>query len=180
MLKLNIISNELKKEIKLKALYHSAHRLMVILLFLAVLYSAVFILSYFFLQHHYNNVLGSSSGVNKGSENYINVVKNINQEVSEIEKIQQESVYWSYLLEYFREAAGPELRLTKYQFDAAKPDIVIGGWADTRESLLDFKSELEESEWFSEVNLPIKNLLLKSDINFDIALKLTSHEFKQD
>lgn len=54
----------------------------------------------------------------------------------------------------------------------AEPILFIGGVATTRENLVSFVSRLEQSDLFSEVNLPISNLAKDRNIDFSIEIKI--------
>ncbi|MFC1756853.1 PilN domain-containing protein [Patescibacteria group bacterium] len=50
--------------------------------------------------------------------------------------------------------------------------LIVGGNADSRGDLIDFVDSLKASEYFSEVNLPLANLLSESDIKFTLSIDL--------
>lgn len=53
--------------------------------------------------------------------------------------------------------------------------VFLVGKARTREDLLDFKNKLEAVECFQDVNVPLSNLVVKNDIDFQIDLKVTEN-----
>jgi Tfp pilus assembly protein PilN len=46
--------------------------------------------------------------------------------------------------------------------------VFLAGKAQTRDNLLDFKTRLEENECFQDINVPLSNLVVKNDIDFQI------------
>ena len=46
--------------------------------------------------------------------------------------------------------------------------VLVSGVATTREALLEFKSNLEKSECFSTVNVPISNIVVKKNVDFQV------------
>jgi hypothetical protein len=178
MIKLNIISTALKKEIKTKILYRAINKLIVITFITIVLYALSFFSAKIILQLHFNKLVNENISLNRGPENYVITVKEINTQIENIEKIQNEAIYWSYLLEKINNLVNNGVSITKLQNIKEKNIFYLKGQADTRDSLLAFKKDLEKSLMFKNVELPIQSLLSKTNINFEISLSLVNYDFK--
>jgi hypothetical protein len=178
MLSLNIISPTLKKEIKTKTLYRSVKKLANIIFAVFIIYSFIFLGAKIILQSHFNQLVNINTSLNRGPENYVITVKDINAKIEDIEKIQNESIYWSYLIEKINNLVSEGIIISKIQASSENPTLALKGNANTRDSLLIFKENLERDGIFSNIELPIQSLLSKTNINFDINITLGSYEFK--
>jgi Tfp pilus assembly protein PilN len=56
--------------------------------------------------------------------------------------------------------------------------ISITGWAKSRDELLLFKNNLENSELFNGVNIPLENLLQKDNVDFNIKASIKLDKLK--
>lgn len=53
--------------------------------------------------------------------------------------------------------------------------VVVLGQATTRESLLDFKTQLENNPIFAEVTLPLSDLAKSREVSFSLTFKVKKH-----
>ena len=101
----------------------------------------------------------------------------INSETKDIASIQKSQLYWSNL---FLELSGAlrdgieigELATKNYT-------ILLSGKAQDRDLLIAYKENLEKSGCFSEINLPLSNLVSKTDIAFEIDFKIKEECLKK-
>jgi Tfp pilus assembly protein PilN len=56
--------------------------------------------------------------------------------------------------------------------------VFLVGKAKTRDNLLEFKNQLESSPCFQNVNVPLSDLVVKTDVVFQIDLKITENCLK--
>jgi Tfp pilus assembly protein PilN len=103
-------------------------------------------------------------------EEYGTEIKEINRNVSDVEAIQEKQVYWSKLLLKLNEVVSPEITLSRF----SNQDLLFSlvGKAKTREDLVAFKERLEAESCFSEVKLPLSNLVSKEDLDFQIDFNI--------
>jgi len=60
----------------------------------------------------------------------------------------------------------------RLNFDLATKTVKINGKAGERSGLLELKDNLEKSGNYSDIQFPLKNILEKENINFEINAKL--------
>ena len=103
-------------------------------------------------------------------ESYSSEIKQINSKMTEIENIQREQLYWSELFSKLNELLTPEIALS----GLSNKDFVISltGKSKTREALVSLKDRLERENCFSDVNLPLSNLVSKDDATFQIDFNI--------
>ncbi len=177
MITLNIIPEKNKKDIALKRIYKSLKNLLFFIIILLLIYSILFLAAKYILQKHYINTIQETTLVTKSTENYSNKIAEINKQLNSIQEIQNQTVNYSYLLEYLMQNINKNINFSRIKIVKNDNKISFAGKSDTRESLLEFKEILENSDFFSDLNFPIKNLLEKNNINFEISVKLKSYEF---
>lgn len=99
-------------------------------------------------------------------------VRLANQRIEFLSGLQNKFIIWSPRLSALSSLVPPGIEL--YTMDAANMsrDIQITGHAKTRDDLLLYKQNLENSSLMTSVELPIENILESTDINFNIKGKL--------
>ncbi len=101
-------------------------------------------------------------------KNYDNQFSAANERIKQLAAINQSQLYWSGVFEKIS-ALIPDGITT----DALSTDgytLTISGLSDTRDNLISFKSKLENEKCFSNINLPLSNLVDKSNVAFQIVL----------
>jgi len=116
--------------------------------------------------------MNHSGNVGKYEEmkSYDSLVKNTNAKVFEIDKIQSDQLYWSKF--FMRIDRGNLNGLTMDSMVSKDFLVTIAGKAETRDNLISFKEALEKEDCFSEINLPLSNLVSKENVEFKIELKI--------
>lgn len=178
MINLNIISPEQKKEIKLNAIYDSIRAILVILLLILVFYSAAFIIIKKVMESYYEDTLYESSLTNKSTEDYNSTSRVINEKINEIAEIQKDYFKFTDFINFISKNIDDSIQINKLMINRDTNQILISGFAPNRDSLLALKEMIESLDNFSEFNLPMKTLLEKENINFEINTKIESYEFE--
>jgi hypothetical protein len=103
-------------------------------------------------------------------DKYDNNFKKINLQVSQAEKIEKDQLYWSNVFFHFSQVILPGISIQ----NLATKDYTtfLMGKADSRDNLIAFKDKLEKDGCFSDINLPLSNLVSKGDIDFQMDLKI--------
>mgnify|MGYP003975772655 CR=1 FL=1 len=178
MIKLNIISPELKKEIKFKYFYTSLKSILLLLLVSMLIHSFFLLTAKYILQAHANETDNRSILITSQTENYDKKVKNINSQVDYINKIQDETITWSKFIEILSNNIDSGIYISKFNTNQKSNAFNILGVAKTRQDLLNFKKSLEDLELFADISIPIDVLLQKENISFSIETSFKSYEFK--
>jgi hypothetical protein len=119
---------------------------------------------------------GSSNESEKSNNQYAEIkkydaeIKDMNSGVLEIEKIQKGQLRWSAFFQKLnnRVPGGIELE----SLATKSYSISLAGKAPARDELISFKENLEKEECFTDVNLPLSNLVSKENIAFQIDFKI--------
>ncbi len=175
MLKLNIIPIQLKKEIKNAKVFELLRRMVFFVISFVLIYAAIFISSNQILHRYAKDTFSNQESIGKNSTEYIEKVKNINEQIDNVAKVQKEFVPFSDFVLEITEKINPGIKINQLTIDKETNNFILSGTADSRDSLLKLKSDLEALGYFYELNLPINNLLKKDDINFSISAKISKY-----
>ena len=172
MLTLNLISEELKKEIKLRHLYLFIKKINLSLIIITIVIVIILLVAKTILQIKFNDIVDQTTLVTKNNQGYNNKIKNINSKIDFVEKIQNNFIPWSNLLKTIANITSKDIGLYYLKINFEEQTIKIKGKAGLRESLLDFKQKMEATAIFENIDFPIKNILEKENINFEINAKI--------
>lgn len=177
MLKLNIISQELKKEIKLITLYKLLRRLGFFIFSLLFIYAFAFQSSKLILKKYSLDIVNRETANLKNSEEYIQKIKTTNEKIDKVALVQKDAVLWTKFLKILSDKISEDVIINQIAIDKKIDNFTISGTAKSRDSLLALEKTLEETGYFEEINLPISSLLKKDDIAFSINVKFLKYEF---
>ncbi|MDO8668065.1 MAG: hypothetical protein Q7K35_03130 [bacterium] len=172
MLTLNLISSGQKKEIKLRHIYSFIKTVNLTLIIIIIAIAIVLLVARVILQSKFNEIVSQTTLVTKSNQGYNNNVREINNKLNFIVKIQNEFIPWSNLIKDLAEMTPPDINFYYIKLDSAAQTIKIKGKAKLRSSLLDFKGKMENADYFRDIEFPIKNILEKENIDFEINAKL--------
>ncbi len=172
MLTLNLISEELKKEIKLRHLYLFIKKINLTLIIITIAVAIILLVAKTILQVKFNDIVGQTTLVTKTNQGYNNKIRDINSKINFVESIQNNFIPWSNLLKTVADITPGDIGLNYLKINFADQTIKIKGKAGLRDSLLDFKQKMEATAIFKDIDFPIKNILEKENINFEINAKI--------
>lgn len=172
MLTLNLVSSGQKKEIKLRHIYGFIKTVNLTLIIITITIAIILLVAKIILQSKFYDIVNETTLVTKTNQGYNNNVRDINNKLNFIEKIQAEFIPWSNLMEKLAEMTPADINFYYVKLDSTDQTIKIKGRAGLRSSLLNFKDRMETAGYFKEIEFPIKNILEKENIDFEINAKL--------
>jgi hypothetical protein len=172
MLILNLASPEVKKEMKQKQIYILITKICFSLITATVLISIYLLFGQFVINYYYNKSIEESTLLASSYQGYGTRAENLKSELDHINEIQNDFTVFSKVFEELMTMTSNNIKFSSIQISKEDNIIHFLGIASTRQGLLDFKESLEQSDNFDEVNLPIANILEKTNISFDISAKL--------
>ncbi len=178
MILLNILPKKIKNELKLTKTYKTVNKFLSIFLFNIILYTAIFSTSYLLLTVKLDSLIVEANNMNKDAELYSIRTKEVNKKISEISQIQDDFISWSSFLFNFTNSTSNGITLKKISIDKENKSINITGTAKKRNDLLNFKTKISEIKYLDGFEIPIKNLLIKENIAFDIKTNFINYEFE--
>jgi len=174
MLKLNLISKELKKEIKIKHLYSLIKKACLLFVFTAIFIGALFISSSVTLSKNFNYLKRQLNTKPINNQDYSDRIKKVNSKLKSIDSIQSKYIPYSYLLQTITNEISKEISIEYLKIDSINKTVMIKGIAKDRLSLIALKDNLKKLPILSGVELPLTNILEKQNINFAISAKLNT------
>lgn len=178
MLTLNLISEELKKEIKLRHIYGFIKKINLTLIIIAIIIAIILLVAKTILQLKFNNIVEQMTLVTKTNQGYNNDIREINNKLNFVAKIQNDFIPWSNIIKEIADITPKDINLYYLKLNSEEQIIRIKGKALLRSSLLDFKNKLETTPDFKDVDFPLKNILERENINFEINAKLNISNLK--
>jgi Tfp pilus assembly protein PilN len=181
-IKLNLIPPERKKEIAKSVRLKLAVRIevaftLVIIIFFAVLLSLQYILGLNLASQEIVKVQGEKASQSEKILQYDKQFEEINAQISKIMTIRRDQLYWSEIFFKLNELVFSGITVTSLH--TSDYSIVISGDSDTRDDLILFKEKLEKEDCFSNVNLPLSNLVDKNNIKFQIDFNIDKNCLKK-
>lgn len=99
-------------------------------------------------------------------------IKNYNLTLSKLKTFYQEQLNLTSILEKIFQTLPQGTYLTNFNFNPQISQISLTGFTPSRETLLQFKENLEKTEYFKEIDFPTKNWLQATDIDFSVNFKI--------
>ena len=180
MLLLNLIPRQLKHEIKFKRFFILLKKINYIVIIFTIIMAIIILTAKIILQNNFNKVVEQTTLITKNSQSYNIKVKKINSKLDNVSQIQDSFVIWSNLIENLANITPPGIHFASTKINIEKQTINITGIAIARNDLLEFKQNMENLPNFYDVQYPLKDILQKENINFEINahLNLNLHENK--
>jgi Tfp pilus assembly protein PilN len=178
MLYLNLVSNELKKEIKLRRLYFLIKKIGGVLLVITICLASILLTAKIILQNNFNKIVAQTTLITKNNQTYNVKVREINNKINFAAKIQKDYLVWTNLLKNLALKAPDGIKLYSLKLNADKKTFAIKGIAQNRDDLLKFKENIENLSVYDNIDFPLKNILEKENIDFEINADLNLNEIK--
>ena len=109
-------------------------------------------------------------------DKYDQEFKKINTEAALLLKIQAGHLQWASVLK--RLGADVPDGVTVQNFANKNFNIILTGKAKTRDGLLEFKNKLENDDCFEKINVPLSNLVVKDNIDFQLNFAIKQNCLK--
>jgi len=172
MLSLNLVSQQLKQEIKLRHIYEMLKKVNGILIVITVFIAIIILSAKVILQNNFNRIVEQTTLITRSSQGHNAKIREVNARLNYVDDIQNNFIAWSYLLEDIAGSVDDNIKFNLIKVNKEEEEIILKGVARSRNNLLALKEGLEDSEIFANIDFPIKNILEKEDINFEITVKL--------
>jgi Tfp pilus assembly protein PilN len=179
---LDLLPKERKQELKRKKIFRKILRQEI--LFLVPLFVFIIILSniYYLLSLQHSTSIAAQSqeqSQDKYQElkTYEEKFKQVNESTASLLKIQAGHLNWNNIFKKLDEATPEGIVITN--FSTREYLIMLAGKAKDRNTLLSYKDKLESTECFTAVNVPLSNLVVKDDVDFQIDFSVNQDCLKK-
>ncbi|MDD5084067.1 MAG: PilN domain-containing protein [Candidatus Moranbacteria bacterium] len=174
-IKLNLLSEAKKIEVRRKKRYRFIVWQEIILVSLLLFYVGILAGIYYMNRFQLRNL--ESANVSKEQEQAFREIdsaekkfQSVNKQVAEMLKFQKEHTKWSNFFIALDEVIPEGVLLEKVSTVDRK--ISLMGKADTRDALLMFKEKLNASECFQNADIPLSDLFTQDNIDFQLDVEI--------
>lgn len=123
------------------------------------------------LEDYYIKLTEHMISINSRYNDTNNIIRNINNILLKVEKIQKEYIDWTTLLIEITEIIPQNIEIHKINFNQ-KNELNINGIAPDRQSLLNLQNTLEEITWIQNFTIPPAQLTERENINFSFVIPI--------
>lgn len=174
-IKLNLLSEVKKNEVRRKKRYLFIVWQEVVFIFFVLFYGGILTGIYYMHDFHLQNLkssISSSEQTHAFQEIQFaeNIFQDVNQDIADTKRFQQEHTVWSNFFIALDKAIPKGILLNKIA--TADRNISLGGTADTRESLLLFQDALNTSNCFRNPRVPLSDLFTQTNIDFQLDIEI--------
>lgn len=171
MIYLNLLPYKFRKELRLRYLYQILLRQGFIIIFALLILSGIFYASGRILSN-FQEVVDSTNFLMGSQVKEPIRVSEVNAKINKVNSFTQGEINWVKVIGSSTRPFKDKVCLNSLEINKKAGKIYVQGAAQDRDSLINLKNRLENSAYFSAVNLPIKNLFKREDINFEMEAKL--------
>ena len=169
MITLNLLPPTQRAEIKKERIFSVIESSLCIFLIILIFIALVL----FFARKTLENNLKELSSQDIKTTSEISILNEKIQEINETlevaDEIQKKTKNTSPFILEFSKTIPQGVLINSFQINTKDNSVNIKGWAKTRSDLLKFKENLEKSDKFDQVQIPLSNLLEKENIEFDFS-----------
>jgi len=110
--------------------------------------------------------IAGTEGSHQDLKLYEEGFKDINEKVLDINNFQKNHLYWSAVIGILSSVVPNDVYLN--ELSTKDYQLFLVGKARTREALIEFQDRMDKSECFENINVPLSNLVAKTDIDFQM------------
>lgn len=172
MFTINLLSNDAKQKIRLKRVYQILKKINHIFIIFVVLISISLLISKVILQRYFEKIVTETSLVTRNSQGYNDKVREINLNLIEISKIQNNYIVWTDIIKDLFNRTPEGIHFFSVKISNDSKIVKIQGNSLYRDNLLALKENINKSAIFFGADFPLKDILAKENIYFEITANL--------
>jgi Tfp pilus assembly protein PilN len=173
MIPLNLLSPRKKKELSKEILLVSTKYVFAMSFILICSTTIILLIAEFIVQNNFFQAVSQNALVTREYGALNQNVYTVNRQIGQLKLVQNKFIVWSTRLVALTNLTPKNVELYSVTVNSDTKDINLTGNAKTRDDLLQYKANLENSNLLSGVNLPIENLLEANNSYFDIKAKMS-------
>lgn len=177
MITLNLISEQKKKEIKIKHLHQLLKKIDLVVIIFVCLIAIMILVAKIMLQNTFNTTIDQTTLITKNTQGSASKVRDINNKMASVDQVQTDFIVWTKLLDQLATSTPEGIIYTSIKAGTDK-NIKVTGIAKTRDSLIALKDSFEKITMFDKFDFPLSNMLQKENIHFEIATKIKIDSLK--
>ncbi|MEK7202802.1 MAG: PilN domain-containing protein, partial [Patescibacteria group bacterium] len=143
-----------------------------VLIISAIVIAIILLVAMVILQNNFIKIVEQTTLITKNNQSYNNKIGEINSRLKFVSTIQDDFVVWSKIIQDLSIIIPANISLDIIKVDLTNKNIKLRGIAKQRSGLLELKNNLEKSNTYTNIEFPVKNLLEKENIDFEINAKI--------
>jgi Tfp pilus assembly protein PilN len=181
MLRLNLLREDFKKNLRNKRLGRLLLKTEITLLAMLLAMAAIFISAEKIISNNVQKLSREASlQIESNRKEYELKTKEINGQLAAASKIQQGFISYSPILKKISALIPEDTALSYLNIDLPGQKIKIRGSAASRDSLLSLEKNIQNAPFLSEAIIPLAAKLKKENIEFDLDLKINLENLRSE
>lgn len=176
MISLNLISPQQKNFLSIKKLFKMLQNLLcVILIFSAVTATILSLINNSVMQIS-QQVKDKKNEAELKNNNLTQKINELNERIDFLNQVKNEFINWAIYLNDLSKLVPSNILLNNIYSNLDSKDVSAKGYAKTRDSLIEFKNNLENSAILTNIEIPLSNFLTQEEITFEISGKMLNNK----
>ncbi|MDP3964100.1 MAG: hypothetical protein Q8Q20_00365 [bacterium] len=185
MIILNLLSSEKKEQLQKEIDLHKIRNGLFLVVGAVVLSIAMLLSSHFLIRREISEVAQKISETQQVMSANVadssgELIEAINTKAKFLDEIQSSHIRWQDVLAQVSETANEGIQIENLDFDSSLEEFTIKGFALDRDSLLEFKQEVETIPFFENIVSPIADLIQRENITFEFSGRLNKELITPD
>lgn len=172
MIILNLISPSQRHLLKLKQFYQLLENFLGVLVIYSVVLAIILVPVNDSINRLNREISNRKQEIQLKNQSITEKVDELNKQIGVLSQIQNEFFNWSNFIIELSSLVPDEISLNHISNSFDSKEFEITGYAKTRDSLINFKENLENSTIFREIKIPLSNFLTQQEITFEITGEL--------
>lgn len=176
MITLNLIPQEQKTVLKNNRLFIALREAATLMLLFGSIISVMLWSSRYYLEQQLSDLIIQNAANIQSNELTNKKISAINSKLTAIDNLQKSFLPNRQIIVAFSKLLPADVSCSQIKFYRQQSLLEIVGLAKNRESLLQFKSQLEKTPWIKKVDLPMASLVNKENNDFTLRLEINTAE----
>lgn len=169
---LNLLSPKYKEKLKSAEILSLARFVTISLLIFSLILTAIFYAAKIILQNNNNDLNERLSFVDTKNRWINDEIDIYNEKLKVVNDIQKKFVSWSYIILELNKSIPEGVTIKSMTLDKISETFALQGIADQREYFMLMEKNLKKNPLFREINSPLTNILVKTDVEFQLSGKI--------
>lgn len=172
MITLNLIPEQQKNILRNGRSFATFREVVMLIFLFASIIAMMLWLSRYYLELELSDIAQRNSANIMSNEYTSGRITKINTQINSTKIITNSYLPIRPTLENFANIVSENIALKLITYSRNQSTLQISGIAKNRANLLEFKNNLEQTQWITSVNLPMNDLIEKENNTFDITLSV--------
>lgn len=172
MIIINLLSPEQKKELKIKRIYLAIKEVVMLILLFTSIIAIMLGVSRYVLEEQLADIIERNISTINAGQQVNNQIIVLNKKINLINDVQKNFKHWSVFFKKISQLTPDEIIYNSLKIYHQEAILELQGTAQTRQDLLKLQKNLEESQLFKKVDLPLNNLIEKENNTFNITAEI--------